>query len=266
MKFFQRLLPAFVSLCAAGTPATAAAQDAHAVIGILTGGDTTALNLGQVLLTNITGILSTELVEAVAILMIVIAGISVVVVQNDSQLEKAKNTIIAAGVALLMLNFWTVIQSTLLDVTNSPSEIQSTASSLMGIIESFAGAIALITIIISGIRAIATFGTDSGATELRRAVLSSIVGVLLMAHSALLADVATGAEDVTSVIDILVNIANVVLSFMGLAAFVVLVVGGIQLVVLDGERKDQVKGLVIRVIIGFILILLSAGLVNLVIA
>ena len=61
-----------------------------------------------------------------------------------------------------------------------------------------------------------------------------------------------------------INYINIVLSFMALAATVVIIIGGIMLIFSLGEdtARDKVKKMVIFVAIGLVIILLSQGAVK----
>lgn len=64
--------------------------------------------------------------------------------------------------------------------------------------------------------------------------------------------------------DVVIDILKTAISFMGLAAVVVIIIGGIMLVVGMGsdETKEKVKKIIIFTIVGLIVILLARGIVE----
>ncbi|MCK5017933.1 MAG: hypothetical protein KAS32_12825 [Candidatus Peribacteraceae bacterium] len=238
---------------------------------------------------NIGGIMSTvanafiPLVNIIAIIVLIASGLVLIVAQDDNQVSTAKKTLLSVVAGLIGINIAGPLSVTLstgfTDGAGGSIAASSISVEVLGIInfiEVPIASIAVIMIIVSGIRAIATFGTDQGNTHLKRTILAVGSGLVIIAAKMAITE-ATGANanDVLisggpssrPLVDLMVTIMGTVLGFMALAAVIVVVIAGIMLVANKGDQDvvDKSKNLIFRTIIGLIVIMISGGLVTIVI-
>lgn len=136
--------------------------------------------------------------------------------------------------------------------------------------------LAVFMIIISGLKAIASAGSEEGLTQLRRTVFSVVSGLLLIvfrfAINATLGLPAVagrpGTPGPAPAIAAVINILNYILGFMGIVALAMLIFAGMQMILNLGSEEiyGKAKGLAVRVGIGFIVIMASWAVINIVIA
>ncbi|PIR53376.1 hypothetical protein COU76_01385 [Candidatus Peregrinibacteria bacterium CG10_big_fil_rev_8_21_14_0_10_49_10] len=225
-----------------------------------------------------------KLVNIVAILIIVITGFLQVTAQDDqNQLSKARYTLIAAAAALVLINVAEPMYNALnqgfigkdtggaLNGAQGASIITSEILGFIDFIEEPLLAVAVLMIIISGIRAILEFGSEQGVTQIRRTIISILSGIVLIASKFALASATAGQvgevnpNDINSsgITETVVHIATILVGFMALAAVTVIVIAGIMMIFNKGDQETATKAraLILRVVLGLLVILISFGIV-----
>lgn len=214
------------------------------------------------------------LANAVGIFMIIRAGLTLTLQQEDNAMQKALTTIRSVAVALIVLNLATRVALAFKNYqTDGISIIQTEALGLLSFFETLAAITAIIFIVVSGIRAVISVGGEDGTTHLKRVVLSVGAGLLLLALKTLVLDAVVGgltpAESLTpaGVLTAISRVVQIVLGLGALAATVVLIIAGLMMILNIGkeEQYTRAKGLVLRVGIGIIVILTSLAIVRFVI-
>lgn len=213
----------------------------------------------------------------VGTLVITILGFRMIIGQEDESIDKAKTTIIAviSGIMLAFLiePFIAAFYGVAGEVVTAPGAgANIVAQEVGGIIDwalSIAGVLAVLMIIVSGLKAIASPFSEEGIGNMRSTIISVGFGMILLVFRVAInvAFGSTGTPSAQPIIDILVNILTFVLGFVALAAVVVLIYAGI-LMMLNYGREDEIsraKGIIARAIIGIIIILVSIGIVQFVI-
>lgn len=219
------------------------------------------------------------LVNVVGLLILVITGFILVTSQDENQVSVAKKATMAAIGALMLINLAEPIRNSFIATGTGNGAIGAGILSveIMGIInfiEEPMLIIAILMIIISGIRAIITFGTDQGITNIRRTVFAISAGIILvLAKVAIANSTGSTAEDVNAltagagndasgIVNVMIDVTRIIVAFMALAAVTVIVIAGIILVVNKGDQEtaNKAKGLIIRVLLGLVVILVSYGL------
>lgn len=228
----------------------------------------------------------TVLVDVVATLMIVAAGLKLIYRAADDQMEAAKRTIAGAAVAVMLVHLTPKLVDAFYGQSGAPGatvlegNVAGGASVLSGEVlgivawaEVIVATAAVLTIIISGLKAIVNYGDESGVQQLYRTVFAVVAGILLVVLKRII--VATfglptegiglpGSPNISRAIDQGVDIVENLLLFTALIAVAVIVYGGITMILSIG-KEDQfgnAKNLVIRVSIGLIVILVSLMLVQ----
>ena len=241
------------------------------------GGDN---DIGSIVLSAMKAI--RKLVNAVAVLIVVITGFLLVTSQDEGQMGKARNTLIAAITAMVLINVAEPLASGLkkgfvgssgsgADASSGANIITDEILGLIDFVEEPLLAVAVLMIIVSGSRAVMTFGSDQGMAQIRRTLISILSGIVIVGTKFALAEAMAGKVKETNpnnirsdgIVDVFVGVAKIAVSFMALAAVTVIVIAGIIMVLNKGDQETATKarGLIIRVIIGLLVILISFGIV-----
>lgn len=221
-------------------------------------------------------------INFVAILGIVLAGATLVLSQDEDRLSKTRKVIIAILFGLVIVNVANVIRQGYLDAffAETPGGAQGNITvirdEVLGVLDFLmtpAAIIAILAIIVSGIRAIAKLGNEEGTAMLRRTIFATGFGIVLLIAKAALSMAVVGdtetapGGDPTNIVRTLVEVGRAFVLLMGLAAVAIIVLAGIFMIVNVGnqEQYDRAKKLILRVVIGLIIMLVAAGLAELVI-
>ena len=228
----------------------------------------------------------TLLVDVLATLMIVAAGLKLIYRAADDQMEAAKRTIAGSAVAVMLVHLTprfvdafygqsgaagaTVLEG---NVSEGARVLSAEVLGIVAWAEVIVATAAVLTIIISGLKAIVNYGDESGVQQLYRTVFAVVAGILLVVLKRII--VATfglptegiglpGSPNISRAIAKGVDIVEGLLLFTALVAVAVIVYGGITMILSIG-KEDQfgnAKNLVIRVSIGLVVILVSLMLVQ----
>jgi len=217
-----------------------------------------------------------------AFFMIVYAGFRMVIGQDDNAKEQAK-TVLTLSIAGLILAY--IIEPIIMAFYGATGEVpvgnactgvgvlNSTASNLIDWSLTILALAAVLSIIITGLKALYNFTSDEGVTEIRKAIISIGMGIGIIALRVALTAAFTGSAlcnttpDPGTLIGKVVNIVNAFLLFIGLAAVAVVIYAGILYLTSFGNegQAEKGKGLLIRSLLGLVVILLSYALVRFVI-
>lgn len=279
------LFLAILLACGATLPATVQAQAAQNAIDFVSGGTVSGAlegeNAGGIMVGIVRSFL--PLANLVAILILVITGIFLIVAQDEGQLATARKTLGIVAGALVLINVAAPLTNSLVtgfDLQNGNTDAGKQGATILSteilgfirFIEVPIAALAVLMIIISGIRAIATFGTDQGVATLRRTVLAVMAGIILIVAKVALTTAIganpydvfiAGNPDSHPFIVIARNMLLIIIGFLSLAAVIMIIIAGIMLVVNKGEQDvaEKARGLILRTVLGLLLILISGGLV-----
>ncbi|OIO55820.1 hypothetical protein AUJ46_00155 [Candidatus Peregrinibacteria bacterium CG1_02_54_53] len=217
----------------------------------------------QVMIESLVG-----MVSLVGIVMIVRTGLTLTISQDEGQFAKAKKTIIAVSAALIIINLAPRIAEALISYQSGGAGILDTEiKGLLSFFETVAAITAIIFLIVSGIRAVVSYGGEDGWTHLKRAIISIGAGILVIAAKLLIANAVVYERTPSGILSIISKFMQVLLSFGAFVATIVLIWAGLLMIVNLGkdEQYTRAKNLVIRVGIGLIIILVSLALVQFVI-
>ncbi|MBT7928578.1 hypothetical protein HN682_01485 [Candidatus Peregrinibacteria bacterium] len=237
-------------------------------------------NIGKVLSGSFSQYL--PLANLIAVIIIIGTGLFLVTAQDENQIPKARNTLIALIFAIISMNlaeaFAGGVVIGLFGATGAQQGASIISREIIGLInflEVPIVAIAIIMILLSGIRAMLMFGTDQGNADMRRTVIAVLSGILIISAKMVLATaiganehdvLIQGSPDSEPLVLLIADALKIILSFMALAAVVVIVIAGIMLVANRGDQDvmDKSRNMIARTIIGLIIILVSSGLVSVV--
>lgn len=218
--------------------------------------------------------IAVPLINIVCILMIMISGISMTFSQSDGQATTARKTILVClgaiavvytaksiSLALFRPDGTSVIQ----DPSGTASALSTEIYGLISYAETPLAVIAVLMIVISGLRAVLSFGSDDNIAQIRRTIFAILAGIALIIFKLSIASSITitgRPEDgfLAAIMTVLVYI----LSFVGLAAVVMIVIAGILMIVNIGndDQYQKARTLILRVAIGLIVILACVAIAN----
>jgi len=225
-----------------------------------------ATEFGSIYLTIIESFVG--LVSVTGIFMIVRAGFALTASQDEGQLEKTKKTIIAVSTALIIINLAPRVAEAYLSYQSGGAGILDTEiRGLLSFFETVAAITAIIFMIVSGIRAVISYGGEDGLAHLKRAIFGIGAGILLIAVKLLILNAVVIERTPTGLLFIISRFMQVLLGFGAFVATIVLIWAGLLMIVNLGkdEQYTRAKNLVVRVGIGLIVILISFALVRFVI-
>ncbi len=213
------------------------------------------------------------LVNIVAILVMVTAGLMMTFSQDESHVALAQRVFLSslAGVALVYMAAAlrnAVIGPTGTGIIQSPdTAVSGLGAEIVGIIEWVQiplATIALLMIIISGLRAVANYGNDEGVTQLRRTVFSVIAGLVIISIKYAITGSLVVERRPDGLIAEIIRIVSIFLSFLGLVAVLVIILAAFYMIFNLGsdEQYGKAKSLVIRVAIGLVVIAASLAVMN----
>ncbi|TSC57344.1 MAG: Uncharacterized protein Greene041619_1216 [Candidatus Peregrinibacteria bacterium Greene0416_19] len=207
----------------------------------------------------------------IAFLMIVIAGIRMIVGQEDDAVDKAK-AIISACVSGVILSY--LVEPFVVGFYGARGEAVRggnvvVENEIVGLINwalVIIAPIAVAMIIVSAAKAFLKAGSDEGVTEMRKTIVNVLIGMIILAARMAIVYAVGGTlrPHPNWIIGIVVGIMGVVLGFMALVAATVVIYAGIRMVLSFGKEDEftKAKSLIIRAVVGLIVILVSLSLVQ----
>ena len=213
-------------------------------------------------------------INAIAGLVIVIAGILAVVAQDESRIANARKVVAMSLVGIILTNLATAIalgymQAFKFDLGADPAGgANNIALQIFGVIdflETPAAIIAIITIIAYGIKALVDYNGDQGLGAFKKAVLSVLMGIVLITIKFFVADAITLGNPF-GIINPSIRILLTVLGFVAFIGVVVIAIAGIIMVVNIGDegRYEKAKKVIISVIAGLVLMAIVFGLIGII--
>lgn len=215
----------------------------------------------------------------VGVLIIVIAGFTLMLSHDESATDKARKTIVAVVIGGMIITILMVMQplrlislvytgvpgTEVVDATAAFAEESEGIASWVATIAAMAG---VLTIIIAMIRAVASFGSDEGAYKnVRTAVLHIVGGIIVIAAAYIIRDVFFVIHEPSPLLAFIVDVLAIILSIITFIAVTVLIYAGVRMITSFGREEDfsAAKSLMIRVLVGLVIILLSYAMVQLVV-
>jgi len=213
------------------------------------------------------------------IFLVVRAGFSLVVSEDEGKLATAKRTISATliGIMLIYISQELVKAFYTEGILNAAGagRLNATVYGLANWFLVAMAALGVLMIIVSVIRAIGSFGKEEEVTNMRQTIFGIASGVLMI--SLLPAIKLTlgvvdlqplgemgGGGDATAIITSVTVIISNLLSFLALIAVAIVIYAGVRMIVNfgnDDEYKSS-KDLIIRALIGLLIIILSYTIIN----
>jgi hypothetical protein len=217
------------------------------------------------------------ILTGVAVFVVVLMGFKMIVAQEDDAVSKARvqMTAVVSGMILLYLiePFINAFYGTTGEIfrgnmAGGATIVNTQVNGLINWGLTIVGSLAVTIMIVSAFRAILKGTGEEGITLIRKTAGSVAAGIILLVFRGVLA--ANFINSPASPIPLLTplfSIISYVLTFLALAAVVVIIFSAISLILSLGndEKLTQMKGLLMRTIVGFIIIVMSLSIVKFVI-
>tara|TARA_Y100000310_G_scaffold345583_1_gene466915 strand:+ start:4191 stop:5039 length:849 start_codon:yes stop_codon:yes gene_type:complete len=210
------------------------------------------------------------LIKAIAVVVIARAALLLIVEQSEGELANFKKQIISAIVAIVLIFIANPISNALFgggnDLLSNPGSaaggIKTEFMEIIDLIEEPIAVVAVIMIIVSGIRAIINWGSSDGITQVRRTIISILIGIFLIVAKGDFVNAFLNTHTPDPIIDRVNHYVIIALGFVTIVAVAVMIFAGFLMIVNVGkdEQYQRAKGIIIRVAIGLIVILASVGL------
>lgn len=215
----------------------------------------------------------------IATFFLVRAGLSLINSQEEDKLSKAKKTISATliGIILVFISQRLVNAFFVTGVTNQlpgggPLILMTELDGIMNWVTTMMGVLGVAMIIVAGLRTISSFGKEEGVTQMRSTVLGVAAGIILILITPVIkrtlgiADgVVAGFQskpDVGAIIGEIAFITGNLLLFLAIVAVSVVIYAGVMMIITFGneEQYGKSRSLIFRAMIGLVVILISYAL------
>lgn len=225
-----------------------------------------------------------NLMGALAVVFIIVSGILMVFAQGDeTKIAEQKRSITYAIIGLAII---LIIERLIAAVYGVPGEMRALTKEtatmvdveiygLVSYLKAILGSVAIFLIVISGIRTIASQGEEAAITNQRKAILWTIVGLVLIVINQVLVEnifikpVRESADkiqtsNVDAILGVFGRVTQFILGFVGLVAFAALVYGSATMVTNFGneEAVDKAKKIIKNALIGIVIILSAFAIVS----
>jgi hypothetical protein len=204
----------------------------------------------------------------VAVLIVVIAGFTMLVTTSEDGLNKGRNTVTAVVIGGIIIVLGPVLlalmyQAPGTQVANVGPQLNAEALGIVGWLCAMGGVFGIFMIVVAAVRAVSGFGGDEGAyANVRNAVLNAVIGLIIMASAIIIHDtVFSGTPN--PLVQLILDKVLIILAIITTIAVAILVYAGFRMVTNFGNEENfsQAKSLVFRVIAGLAVILVSYVLV-----
>lgn len=224
--------------------------------------------------------------SGIAMIVFIIAAIRLVASDGtDENLTKAKDTLVYSAIGLIIIQLASSIvkkmffgdsgQAFATGEDGNPSETFAfnTASELRGIvgmIEYFLGAVALLVIIVRSYALIFGAGQEEAMTKAKKHIMYAVVGIIVIGLSEFIIRKFVFPNEGASLPaasagrDLILQVTNFVAGFIAIVSFVMLFYAGYKYVVtgFSGQEADKIKKMLLGVVIGLVLSAGSYAIVN----
>ena len=219
------------------------------------------------------------LIAAIAVAVVVRAGLALIASQDEGKLQKAKRQIGSAVVAVVLA----FISQRFLAAFYAPGGILNPEPMILIVNDEGLGIlswvlaiipiVAVFMILVSGIKAVGSFGKEDGVADMRKTVFGIVMGLILIISTEVIvmtlgvnnpfdglgssigfgnAYIDNGAPDTSPLINRAFALAQGLLAFLALAAVGVIVYGAVVLILRWGseDQLSSTRQLIGRVLIG----------------
>ncbi len=250
-------------------PTHAAAQVSDIISGI--GGNSGA---GQALeIFNTIHGAGRALVVIVSTTMLVRASAKMIGSISEEKMEEGRKSLGTTIMGIILINltyafvniFWGNGSGR---IENGAQILNGEILGLVSWIQVIVGVLAVAVLVISGFKAIASFGKDDAWDDLKKAIIGVIVGILLIVFDSVIISAigADGNASPTAIVHMIISIVRDLLGYLALIAVIMIIYAGVMMIVTLGneDQYGKSKALIVRVLIGLVIIMFSYFIVSLV--
>ncbi len=217
------------------------------------------------------------LLTIIATLIIVIEGFRMVIAQEDDAVQKIRPVISAIVAGLVMV--W-LVDPFVQAFYGSTGEVARGAmaagagifsgqiAGLINWVLVIVAALAVIIMIAVALKALGEAAKEDGIAEMRRTAFTVVAGLLLIGFRLIISNaIVNHPESPLPLLAPVVVVISYLMGFLALAATIVVIYAGIQMVLTLGkeEQAQKAKALLLRALIGAIVIFASLAIVNFII-
>ena len=211
----------------------------------------------------------------VAILVVIIAGFSLILSQDEGRLEKTRKTLGAVAIGGIFLTIFLTIGPTgfigilyhppgFAVPVGSADALNAEAEGLASWIAVFIAIAGVIMVVLSLIQATLSFGGDEAAyTKVRTAIFHVVIGIIVVTLAYVLRTVMFEIHEPSPLLQFIAQKLAILLTVILTIAVAVIIYAGVRMILSIGKEDEftSARSLVIRVGIGIIVILLSYAMV-----
>ncbi|MFH1284126.1 MAG: pilin [Candidatus Peregrinibacteria bacterium] len=221
-------------------------------------------------------------VSGIAILVIVIQAIKLISASSEEDAGKAKTALLMGVIGLIVIQLADVIVRKMFfgeqgeafeDIATTQIYAEESVKQVRGIIgfvEVFVGAAAVLVIIIRGFTLVTSGGDEEAMTKAKNHLIYAVVGLAVVVLSeavvrgVIFPEAGKELPDADKGRAVIIAITNYLAGFIAIIAFVGLFYGGYRFVVSGGEEesKEKIKKIILGSLIALILALGAFALVN----
>lgn len=204
----------------------------------------------------------------VGILVVIIAGLTMLFTSNEDGLSKGRNTVMAVVIGGIIIMLAPVILSLIYQapgtqINNVAPQLNAEALGVVGWLSAMAGMLGILMVVVAAVRAVSGFGGDESAyAGVRNALINAVVGLIIIASAIVIHDsIFQGVPN--PLVQLVLSKVEIILGIITTIAVAMLVYAGFRMVANFGneENFNQAKSLIFRVLAGIVVILLSYVLV-----
>ena len=216
-----------------------------------------------------------------AILVLVVAGFTLVTATDEGKLEKARSTIIAVVIGGIITTIIYVLGATgfvgimynalpgiaLINFGGAANPISFQATGIADWLTVISVMLGMVFIIIAALRAVASLGDQGKYDSARNAVIQAVIGFIVIGAAYVFRTVFYDTHTPDLLITLFAGRILIVLTIITTIAVAILVYAGFRMIISLGDESqyEAAKSLAIRVAIGILVILLSYALVLIVV-
>lgn len=230
--------------------------------------------LSQTILTVLIGLL--VLVGVIALIFVIYGGLKYITSGGDEAgakegkkaVQYAIMGIIIIGIAGIIVNF--ALNAVGLPNLGGPANLPAQLLTIINIFMGLLGVIALVFVVIGGLKYVTSAGDQGVAEEGKKAVQYAVTGLLIIGAAAIIVNFtlsAVGLQQIPGGANLpgaLWTIVNAFLALVGVIALIFVVIGGTKYITSAGDETgaEEGKKTVLNAVIGLVVIGLATVIVN----
>ena len=199
------------------------------------------------------------LVSIIAVIMIIVGGLMMVIIDDEGNAARLKNIVIGCVSGLIIINMAYIIANAFINYqSGGVGTIIAEVDGLINWASFLVGMLIIASIIVTGIRAVASFGSEDGAGTMRQAIVSLVIGLVFITARYVLAESFVNINP-GPIVNIIGRVTSSILVLFFIIGVTILIYYGIRLVIGLGNDEDitNARSMIVRMVIGLVIIGLS---------